>query len=162
MTLGISKNYGELQEELLLNDFINQNTLKVLPYGKNLFEPIKKAVDRGIRTKLLWNFGHDDRPLTEEQKVNDVVIFKKVVKKLEELFGLSTDIPGLEIKFIHKNIPINHDIFDKKRIIFKLQNPLKPAQVFACMNVLDPKLAEELREKFLNLWLFETFEVDNK
>lgn len=156
------KNYGELQEELLLNDFINQNTLKVLPYGKNLFEPIKKAVDRGIRTKILWNFGHDDRPLTEEQKVNNVVIFKKVVKKLEELFGLSTDIPGLEIKFIHKNIPINYDIFDKKRIIFKLQNPLKPAQVFACMNVLDPKLAEELREKFLNLWLFETFEVDNK
>jgi len=156
------KNYNELQEELLLNDFLNQNTLKVLPYGKNLFEPIKKAVDRGIRTKILWNFGHDDRPLTEEQIASNLSIFKEVIKKLEDLYGLSTEIPSLEMKFIHKRIPINHDIFDKKRIIFKLQNPSKPSQIYACMNVMDPKLAEKLREKYLNLWLFEASEAKNK
>ena len=37
----------ELKEELLLNDFINNYTLKILPYGKDLFGTIKEVLETG-------------------------------------------------------------------------------------------------------------------
>ncbi len=149
------KHYNELQEELLVNDFINENTIKVLPFGKKLFEGIINALNRGVKVKILWSFEHDTRPLSEERKKRNLEFYGKVVDKLKELYGLSTKNERLEMKFINKKISTNYDIFDKKRLFIKLQNPLKPSQIFACMNVLDPTLAENLREKFNQTWLFE-------
>lgn len=65
---------------------------------------------------------------------------------------------GLEMKLIHKKIPTYYDIFDKKRIMIKLQNPLNPFRIFASLNILDPNLAKELKKKFLSIWLFESIE----
>ena len=149
------KHYHELQEELLINDFIDENTIKVLPFGKKLFEGIINALNRDVNVKILWSFEHDTRPLSEERKKRNLELYGKVLDKLKELYGLSTKIERLEMKFINKRIPTNYDIFDKKRVFIKLQNPLKPSQIFACMNVLDPNLAENLREKFNQTWLFE-------
>jgi len=149
------KHYNELQEELLVNDFINENTIKVLPFGKKLFEGIIYALNRGVNVKILWSFEHDPRPLSEERKKRNLELYGEVLDKLEELYDLSNKIERLEMRFINNRIPTNYDIFDKKRVFIKLQNPLKPSQIFACMNVLDPNLAEELREKFNQTWLFE-------
>jgi len=150
-----AKHYHELQEELLFNDFIDENTIKVLPFTKKFFVGIINALNRGVNVKILWSFEHDTRPLSEERKKRNLELYGKVLAKLKELYGLSNKIDKLEMKFINKRIPTNYDIFDKKRVFIKLQNPLKPSQIFACMNVLDPNLAEKLREKFNQTWLFE-------
>lgn len=147
--------FNEVQSELLMINFINKNTVRILPYAKNFFEGIRKAVEQGIRVKVLWSFGYDDRPLSDEQKIKNSAIFEEISEKLLELNNLSTGMHEFEMKFIHKRIPSYYDIFDKKRILFKLQDPIKPWQIFACMNVLDPTLAKDLREKFYNVWTFE-------
>lgn len=152
---------NETQEELLFNYFFNKTTLKVLNYAHALYEPIKNALDRGVKALFLWSFQYDERPLSEEQKATNLHLIQKVVKKHEELFGISTRKHDLEMKFIYRRIPTYYDLFDKKRIIFKLLNPLKPFQVFSCMNVLDPNLAKELRNKFYNIWAFEANEINS-
>ncbi len=145
----------ELKDELLLNDFINIYTLKVLPYGKDLFQTIKEIVEKGVKVKLLWSFEHEERSLSETEKEKDFKLYKKVSFKLGEMFNLKFNFNGFEMKFIFKRIPTSFDIFDRKRIIFKIQDPLRPSRIFSCMNVLDPILANQLRDKFLNIWTFE-------
>jgi len=155
------RNYNELQEELLLNDFINESTLKILPYGRKLFEGIIQAINRGVQVKLLWSFEHDDRPLTEKEKEEKLNLYNKIVNKLREMLNINSDFnKKFEMRFIYKKIPTNYDLFDKKRIMFKLQNPLQPFQIFACMNVLDQNLAEKLREKYLSIWTFEAINLN--
>ncbi|MFX1366782.1 MAG: TrmB family transcriptional regulator [Promethearchaeota archaeon] len=150
------KHQDEIQEELLVNNFINENTIKVLPFAKDLFEGLYNALNRGVNVKILWSFEYDKRPLLEEQKKSNLDLYDNLCNKLDELYSLSNNIEGLEMKFINKRIPTNYDIFDKKRIFIKLQNPLNPSQIFACMNVFDPNLAEKLRDKFIQTWLFES------
>lgn len=149
------KSCNNAKDEILFINFINKNTLKILKFGHNLYNPIKNALDRGIRMKFLWSFEYDHRPLTDMEKNQNLKLFNMIVQKHEELFGMSSKIHDLEMRYINKRIPTIYDIFDRKRIIIKLQNPLKSYQIFSCMNVLDPKLANELREKFLNIWTFE-------
>jgi len=150
----------DTKNELLVNSFINENTIKILPYGKDLFEPYKLALDRGVRLKYLWSFEHDGRPLSNEQKSHDAEIFGKIKQLLEELYHLSVERPNFEMRYINKKTPTYYDISDKERIIFKLQNPLKPYQIFASMHVMDPDLAEKLRQKYLNVWNLEAIEED--
>ena len=69
------------------------------------------------------------------------------------------NVGGFEMKFIYRRIPTLFDVFDSKRILFKLQNPLEPSRIFAAMNVLDPDLAEELKRMFMNVWLFEAVDL---
>jgi hypothetical protein len=105
--------------------------------------------------KYLWSFEFDETPLPSDQKLRNLELFEELSKKMSDLFSLSLDINGFEMRFIHKKVPTYFDIFDNKRILMKLQNPIKPWQIFACMNVLDPKLAIELRDKFFQLWEIE-------
>jgi len=146
---------NEAQEEIILNEFINKGTLKVIPHAKLIYEPLRNAVDRGVIVKDLWCFEYDTRPLTNEQKKENSEVFQDLKKLQDELYGLSTNIHEFNMKYINHKTTTYFDIFDKKRVIFKLQNPLKPYQIFACMNVIDPSLAEELRDKFLSMWTFE-------
>ncbi|MFX0072412.1 MAG: TrmB family transcriptional regulator [Candidatus Hermodarchaeota archaeon] len=147
------------REELLLNSFADEHTVKILPYGKDFFEPFKDALDRGVRLKFIWSFEHDKRSLSDEEKSQDAQIFAKIKKILEETYGLSTENPSFGVRYVHRRIPTLYDIFDRERIIFKLQNPLKPSQIFASMNVLDPDLAMKLRQNFLSLWNLEGLEI---
>ncbi|MBY9016918.1 MAG: TrmB family transcriptional regulator [Candidatus Lokiarchaeota archaeon] len=143
------------KKELLLNEFINRSTLKILRYGSAVYEPIRNAVKRGVKVKSLWSFQYNDQPLLDDNEAEIFKEFKKILKLLEELYGLSTELDGFDIKYVHKRIPTLYDIIDNKRVMFKLLNPVKPTQVFTCINVQDPKLAEELRNKFLDIWVFE-------
>ncbi|MHA2073637.1 MAG: hypothetical protein ACW97X_03385 [Candidatus Hodarchaeales archaeon] len=38
----------------------------------------------------------------------------------------------------------------------KLQNPSASWQIFACLNIIDPILADELGKKYYNVWRFDT------
>lgn len=151
---------NEAQDELIFNYFVNKTTIKVIEYGHALFKPIKNALDRGVKGLILWSFQYDERPLSDEEKTNNLEVINEITKKYEETSGISSKIHDLEIKYIHKRIPTYYDIIDQKRIIFKLLNPLKPYQVFSCMNVLDPNLAKELRSKFYNIWTLEAKEIN--
>lgn len=93
--------------------------------------------------------------MSEEQKSRNENLFKKLSKKLKEFFNLSSNINEFEMRYIQKKIPTFYDIFDNNRVLIKLQNPLKPWQIFACLNVLDPVLAYDLTEKYENMWLFD-------
>jgi hypothetical protein len=44
----------------------------------------------------------------------------------------------------------------RKRVIMKLQNPSASWQIFACLNIIDPILADELGKKYYNVWRFDT------
>ncbi len=149
------------KHEILINSFINENTTKIIPYGKDIFEPYKRALDRGVRIKYLWSFEHDGRPLSDEQESHNAELFVKITQILEEYYQLSVERPNFEMKYIYKKTPTYYDISDKQRIIFKLQNPVKPYQIFASMYVMDPDLAEKLRIKYLNVWNLEAIEGDS-
>lgn len=149
------KRFKSLKKNLLMTGFLNENTLKVIPQAKNFYNGILMAINRGIKVKYLWSFEFDARILSDEQKHNNEMLFSKLTKKLKDLFNLSSKIEGFELRFIQKRIPTYYDIFDNKRVLIKLQNPLKPWQIFACINVLDPVLANELTEKYENMWIFE-------
>ena len=154
------KHINEAKQEIIFNEFINKNTVKVIPFGKMIYEPLRKAVERGVNVKDLWSFEYDERPLSKEEKDQNINIFKDILKILEDLYDLSPSLPGFQMKYTFHRTPTYFDIIDKKRVIFKLQNPLKPYQIFACMNVVDPSLAEELRNKFLSMWTFEAIEIN--
>ena len=94
-------------------------TIKILPYGKDIFEPYKHALDRGVRMKYLWSYEHDGRPLSNEQKAHHSELFKKIKQSLEELYQLSVERPNFEMRYIYKKMPTYYDISDKERIIFK-------------------------------------------
>ncbi|HUX98524.1 MAG TPA: helix-turn-helix domain-containing protein [Candidatus Deferrimicrobium sp.] len=149
------KKFNELQEELLITGFLNENTLKILPRATKFYKAIYNAIKRGIQVKYLWSFEFDDRPLSDGQKERNLDLFNKLIKSLYNLFNLSVKLDAFETKLIHRKIPTYYDIFDKKRILMKLQNPLQPSQIFVGMNILDPNLAEELRKKFNTVWMFE-------
>ncbi|MBN1800401.1 MAG: TrmB family transcriptional regulator [Candidatus Lokiarchaeota archaeon] len=149
------KNITDTKEELLFNEYITSTTIKIIPYGKFFYDPLREALNRGISVKILWNFQLDHRPITQETKDGNAETFLELSKILKEHFQLSKDHPGFDTRYIHRRIPTLHDIFDKKRVIFKIQDPLKPYRVFSIMNVVDPILAEKLRDNFLAVWNLE-------
>ncbi len=149
------KYINEANEEIIFTEFINDSTIKILPFAEMIYGPLKKAIERGVRVKEMWCFEFDNRPLTDEQIEKSKTQFKEIKEAHENLFGLSNELAGFEIKYIFQRLPTYFDIFDRKQISFKLQNPLKPFQIFASMKVIDLNLAEELRNKFLSLWTFE-------
>ncbi|MFX0071052.1 MAG: TrmB family transcriptional regulator [Candidatus Hermodarchaeota archaeon] len=150
--------FRELEEELLLTIYLNRKTVKRIQFLKRISEELFKALKRGVNVKFLFSFDFGDFSYSDSNEIGKKELYLSVVNKLEELYGLSEEIDGFEMKYTLLRNPTYYDIFDKKRIILKLQNPLNPSDIFACLNVLDPKLAKELRKKYLNLWLFESKE----
>ncbi|MFX1258034.1 MAG: TrmB family transcriptional regulator [Promethearchaeota archaeon] len=149
---------NEAKEEILFNKFISKNTIKILPYGKMMYEPIKNAIDRGVIVKTLWCFQYDDLLNHKEVGAYKLKIFKQILQILEKNYDLSTNLPNYEIKYIPNRIPTLFDIIDKKRVLLKLQNPVKHSQIFTCVNMIDPKLAYEFRKKFLRIWLLDALD----
>ncbi len=147
------KKFSEMQEELLMTGFIDNNTIKILHFAKPFYLGIKRLIDRGISVKYLWCFDHDQRAISEDLKIKNETLYDKLMKRFKELYDFTPN-PNLEVKFIHNRIPTYFDILDKRRIIIKLQDPLQPHRIFSALNVLDPNLARELRNKFFEIWLF--------
>jgi sugar-specific transcriptional regulator TrmB len=148
----------ELEEELLINVLIDKNTSKRITFLKRVFDEIFKALNRGIQIKFLCSFKNEEEQFSERTKINQIKLYNDLTEKFKNVYNLSSSTDGLEIRATFTNIPTYYDLFDKKRVILRLQNPLNPSDIFACLNVLDPKLALELRKKFLNIWLFNATE----
>lgn len=147
------KKFSELQEELLMTGFIDKNTIKIIHFAEPFFNGIKNVLDRGIPVKYLWSFEYDQRPLSNDIKSKNETLYFNLMKKIKDLYIISSDL-NVEMKFIHNKIPTYFDIFDKKRVIIKLQDPTNPPRIYSAINVLDQNLATELRNKFFELWLF--------
>jgi sugar-specific transcriptional regulator TrmB len=144
----------ESQEEALLSGFVNENSMKLLSIADKLLDGIDHALDRGVQVKSLMSFEFDDRPISENQKKDIEKLTNEIKDKFSEV-GLSNNRDGYELKFTYKRFPNCYDIIDKERIIMKLQNPSASWQIFACLNIVDPPLAGELRKKYLNVWHFD-------
>ncbi|MFX1402680.1 MAG: hypothetical protein ACFE8V_15695, partial [Promethearchaeota archaeon] len=148
----------EVQEELLMTGFINENTLKVLPYGKLIYNGIRNALLRDVQVKYLWSFDFDNRNLSNTLIKRNSDLYYDVKKQMEDLFGISEEIDGFEMKYLHKRIPTYYDVFDTKQVLLKLQNPINVSQIYASINIIDINLAEDLRKRFYQLWVFEGLE----
>ena len=150
-----NKRFKEARFEILMTGFIDKNTIKVIKFGKPLFDGVINALKRRLSVYYLWSFEYDKRNLLKEEILKNQKLYDDLMIKLEELYKFSSFSDDLSMKFILKRMPTYFDIFDEKRVIIKLQNPLNPARIFACLDVLDPNLASELREKYFSIWRFE-------
>ncbi|MFW9902965.1 MAG: TrmB family transcriptional regulator [Candidatus Thorarchaeota archaeon] len=144
--------FRKVQEEILITEFINDTTLRVLDLGSIFFQELSKSVDHGINVKMLWCFENDQIEKVDNEENYD--LFSQVREKHEE-FGLTNKKKNFEIKTLFRRVPTYFDIFDKKRVIFKLQNPSQPRRIFASLNILDLDLAYQLRTHFHNIWIYE-------
>ncbi|MFX1233218.1 MAG: TrmB family transcriptional regulator [Promethearchaeota archaeon] len=149
----------EVHEELLMTGFINENTIKVLPYGKVIYNGIRNALSRGVQVKYLWSFDFDNRELSNDLIEKNEELYSDIKNKLKELFDISDDIKGFEMKYMHKRIPSYYDIFDTKQVLLKLQNPINISQIYASINIIDINLAEDLKKRFHQLWVFEGLNI---
>jgi sugar-specific transcriptional regulator TrmB len=144
--------FREVQEEILITEFINNTTLRVLDHGRFFFEELSKSVDHGINVKMLWCFENNQREKVDNEE--NYELFSQLKEKHKE-FGLTNKKKNFEIKTLFRRVPTYFDIFDKKRVIFKLQNPSQPWRIFASLNILDLDLAYQLRTHFHNIWIYE-------
>ncbi|MHA1968711.1 MAG: TrmB family transcriptional regulator [Candidatus Hodarchaeales archaeon] len=149
------KYFREVQEEILITEFINDTTLKVINQAGTFFEELSKTVDYGINVKMLWCF--EDKQTESIDKKEYYDLFSRLKEKHKE-FGLTDEKKCFEIKTLLRRIPTYFDIFDKKRVILKLQNPTQPRRIFASLNILDPDLAYQLRTHFNNIWIYEAID----
>jgi len=145
---------NESQDEILFTGFLNENTLKVLPLGRKFYKSIILAINRGVNVKFLWSFDHDERILSEEQKKEDLNVFSQLITLYKERFNMNPEKMNFEVKFVFKKMASYFDIIDNKRILLKLQDLLNPPLIFACINVLDPNLANIMRKNYLDLMLY--------
>ena len=161
-TLSIKNQYikyiHELKEDLLLTGFITPNIFERLSYFKDFFGGLNEAINRGVKIKYLWSFELDNRAMTYVEILNNRKKFGKLVSWLQKTFNLEIVEDSFEMKFIHRRIPNYFDIFDKERIIIKLQNLSIPSQIYSCLNMIDLKLAKLFRKEFLDTWLNEGIE----
>ncbi|MFX1516616.1 MAG: TrmB family transcriptional regulator [Promethearchaeota archaeon] len=141
-----------VQEEILITEFINDTTLRVLDHGRSFFEELSKTVDHGINVKMLWCFENNQSEHMNNEANYD--LFSQIKEKHKE-FGLTDKKDNFEIRTLFRRVPTYFDIFDKKRVIFKLQNPAEPRRIFASLNILDLDLAYQLRTHFHNIWIYE-------
>jgi sugar-specific transcriptional regulator TrmB len=150
--------FKEVEEELLLTGFINEYTLKIIPWTKPLFEHLSNARERDLKIKYLFSFEYDTRSLTDELKQRCDEIFIDLKGKVNTFYSTLLDDDTFELRYLYRTLPNYIDIVDGKRALLKLQNPMNRAQFFACINILDPTFAAEVREQFLNLWHLESRE----
>ncbi len=146
---------NESREEILMNGFINENSLKLIPIAEKMVKSIIDALDRGVQVKILMSFEYDHRPLSEGQKLEDQNLIAKIKNEFSNI-GLTTKREEFNLRFTQKRFPNCYDIIDRKRVIMKLQNPSAPWQIFAFLNIVDPLLADELGKKYYNVWRFDT------
>ncbi|MBD3338395.1 MAG: hypothetical protein GF353_04770 [Candidatus Lokiarchaeota archaeon] len=152
------KSIVESSEEILINLYLNKKTIRRLRFLETLNKQIKFALERGVRVKYLWTIQTYEDDYSNLNYENYKDYYLKILDRLKKLYESSSSEHYFESRFSAKIIPTYYDIFDKKQVILKLQNPINPSKTFACISVLDHKLASELRNKFLSIWNFETFQ----
>jgi len=78
------------------------------------------------------------------------------MKHIDEIFSLSEPfkehLEKIHVRLI-KNISIPFDIIDHEKVHIKVRNPAKPDEFFASIYFWQKSFAEELREKFNEMWI---------
>lgn len=147
------KESRDLKDELLATSIINDNIIDLISFGKPYFQELRKALNRGVEIKYIWSPGpNTSKSLNLSQINKHQATYKELKRKLKDLYNLSNEIEGFNLKFIPKQIPTNFSVFDSRRVIIKMQNPLRTSEILSVMNVLDPDLAIKLRKTFFDLW----------
>lgn len=147
------KESRDLKDELLATSIINDNIIDLISFGKPYFQELRKALNRGVEIKYIWSPGpNTSKSLNLSQINKHQATYKELKRKLKDLYNLSNEIEGFNLKFIPKQIPTNFSVFDIRRVIIKMQNPLRTSEILSVMNVLDPDLAIKLRKTFFDLW----------
>ncbi|MFX0009095.1 MAG: TrmB family transcriptional regulator [Candidatus Hermodarchaeota archaeon] len=153
----LAKESREVKEELLAMSILSSNIIKVISVGKPYFQELRKALNRGVDIKYIWSLEPDKGKLCTMTQINRYKsIYFELKRNLKDFYNLSDELTGFELRFISKQIPTNFNVIDSKRVIVKIQNPLKTPEILSVMNVLDPDLARELRKTFFNLWDYES------
>ena len=151
------KESRNLKEELLATSTINDNIIDLISFGKPYFQELRKALDRGVEIKYIWSpEPGKGKSLTLAQINKSHAIYKELKKILKDYYNLSDEIEGFKLKFTPKRIPTNFNVFDSRRVLIKMQNPLRTSEILSVLNVLDPELAMELKKTFFNLWYYES------
>jgi len=117
------------RSERIKNDLLKEENIGIV---RALYETMKK----GVKVKVILNKDVDFSKLEESP----------VIKKL------LTHV-GNELNCRLATLPATpFDIIDGENVLLQMQNPLNPDELFAVVNIRDPKLAAELRTKFFTIW----------
>lgn len=58
---------------------------------------------------------------------------------------------GFQIRF-SEGTSVPFDVMDGSEVMLKIRNPAKSSEYFAVMAIRNPKMAQELKKKFLDMW----------
>ncbi len=142
----------DLEKDILLTGFINENTIKVMPQARYLFGGLVNFIEHHGRARFLWSFDLDERNPSPTQLEKNDEIYRQLIDTLELALHLTSIGGDFEMKYVNQRISTYFDLFDDTRVILKLRNPVKPTQIFACISILDPNLAQELKKYYMEIW----------
>jgi sugar-specific transcriptional regulator TrmB len=143
----------DMEKEFLMTGFINEKTIKIIPGIKYLFGGLASFMERQGQVKILWSFDLDERNPSPAQLEKNDDTYRLLMENLERALHVSSFGGNFEQKYVNQRISTYFDIFDDTRVILKLRNPIKPTQIFACISVLDPNLARELKKYYMEMWM---------
>ncbi|MCX9083475.1 MAG: hypothetical protein OIN87_01600 [Candidatus Methanoperedens sp.] len=120
---------SRIRSERMKKDLLKEENLRVVG-------ALYEAMKRGIEVKVILNKDVDFSNLEESPVIH---------KLLDHL--------GNKLNCRLSTIPATpFDIIDGENVLLQMQNPLNPDELFAVVNIRDPKLAGELRAKFFTIW----------
>ncbi len=128
---------GEAERELLTyaelhRSMIDDEEKKI--WMSEFLRIISDLIGRGVEIKLL--IGCDDRIL--EELIPLITPFLSLLKKMD-------------VKVID-TVSSPFDVIDGEKVQLKVRNPAKPEEYFASVYVWQREFAEELRERFQEMW----------
>ncbi len=142
----------DLEKEFLMIGFINENTMNIIPRAKYLYGGLIPFVERQGQVKFLWSFDLDERNPSAGQMKNNDIVYRDLSNRIDAELNLRALGDTFAMKYVNQRISTYYDIFDDTRVILKLRNPVQSSQIFACISVLDPNLARELKKYFMEIW----------
>ena len=125
---------------------VNLEVQPYTPQDDELFDALRAAVDRGVRTRILIREADIpnilDTPLSE-------VIARTMVPHLGKNLYVRV-IEGEQVPFA---------VVDREKALVGVKNPADPKSYFATVYIWDPKFAGELAERFEELWKAAALDV---
>ena len=129
------------QKELLVfmapkmnSERLKQDLMKECHAG--ILKALYEAIKRGVDIKIILNKDVDFSLLEEYP------IVKQLIEHMGDKFNCRfAAIPATPF-----------DIIDSENVLLQMLNLINPEELFEVVNIMDTKLAEELRKKFFTIW----------
>jgi sugar-specific transcriptional regulator TrmB len=128
----------ETEEELLIYVDAQINVVKgssTEEAVRDFLDTLCALVEKGVKIKILLGGVTD-------------------MSQLDRITMMLVDYPTLsQIPFRVSSLVTNSfDIIDREKVLLKINNPVNPSEYFAAIYVWQKKFAEELREKYNQMW----------